>query len=245
MKSLLISISPPEPCEYLHDRSRQLQYEVVAEMTRAEYGARLLGGWRRFGRVLFRPVCTTCRMCQSLRVPVESFKPDRSQRRAWKLNVGAVSIAIRTPSVTPEKLFLHERFHRYQQETKGWPRENADYHEMLVDNPIATEEWQYTLADGRLAGVGYIDQLDDGLSAIYFFHDPDERRRSLGTFNVLSVIDEARRRGLTFVYLGYYVEGCRSLEYKARFRPYEVLMHGRWQPTIQAVPTGVDPAEMR
>jgi leucyl-tRNA---protein transferase len=229
MKSVFVTISPPERCEYLRDRTRQLQYEVVAELTTAEYSARLLGGWRRFGRVLFKPVCPSCEMCQSLRVPVAEFQPDRSQRRAWKLNEGTLSLASATPSVTDEKLALHDRFHHYQQETKGWPDENADYHEMLVDNPIATEEWSFGL-NGKLVGVGYVDQLPDGLSAIYFFHDPDERRRSLGTFNVLTLIDQARRRGLPYVYLGYYVAGCRSLEYKARYRPHDILRgNGNWQ----------------
>lgn len=87
--------------------------------------------------------------------------------------------------------------------------------------PFAVEEWQYRLR-GHLVGVGYVDPLPHSLSAIYFFHDPNVRERSLGTFNVMSVLESARQRGLEFVYLGYFVEGCRSLEYKARFTPNEV-----------------------
>jgi arginine-tRNA-protein transferase len=80
-----------------------------------------------------------------------------------------------------------------------------------------------------LVGVGYVDRLPRSLSAIYFYHDPDERKRSLGTFNILSLIDRAQQWQLPYVYLGYYVAGCRSLEYKARFRPNEVLnSHGQW-----------------
>ena len=94
------------------------------------------------------------------------------------------------------------------------------------------EEWRYLL-NGRLVGVGYVDALPDGLSAIYYFSDPDERSRSLGTFNVLSIIEEAGRRGLPWVYLGYYVKGCRSVEYKARFAPNEVLgADGTWGPFV-------------
>jgi arginine-tRNA-protein transferase len=78
--------------------------------------------------------------------------------------------------------------------------------------------------------VGYVDALPGALSAIYFYYDPDERRRSLGTFNVLSVLAAAAARGVPYVYLGYYVPGCRSLEYKARFRPYELLEGGTWRP---------------
>jgi arginine-tRNA-protein transferase len=103
---------------------------------------------------------------------------------------------------------------------------------VFVANPFATEEWRYWI-DGRLVAVGYVDVLSDGLSAIYFFYDPDERRRSLGTFNVLSIIESARRRGLRWAYLGYYVRGCRSLEYKGLFRPNEVLgSDGAWAPFL-------------
>ncbi len=97
-----------------------------------------------------------------------------------------------------------------------------------MDNPFPTEEWSYFVGD-RLIGVGYVDVLPGGLSAIYFFYDPDEKKRSLGTWNVLSLIDEARRRGLPHAYLGYYVAGCGSMAYKAAFRPHQLLgPDGRW-----------------
>ena len=122
-------------------------------------------------------------------------------------------------------------------EAKGWPShagETADdYVESFVDNPFPTQEWCYYLGQ-RLVGVGYVDQLPEGLSAIYFYYDPDERDRSLGTFNVLSILAAARALNVPHVYLGYYVEGCRSLEYKGRFRPNEVLRpDGEWGPFLE------------
>jgi leucyl-tRNA---protein transferase len=145
-----------------------------------------------------------------------------------------VELIVGEPEVTAEKLALYDRFHEFQADDKGWPdhgpKEPADYAESFVDNPFPTEEWSYYL-DGRLIGVGYVDVLPRAMSAIYFFYDPDERRRSLGTFNVLRVIERAAVRGVPHVYLGYYVEGCRSLEYKDRFRPNEVLTpDGKWVP---------------
>jgi arginine-tRNA-protein transferase len=230
MKSLMTFTSPPEPCAYLPDQTWQFHYHVVRQLSAAEYMAEMKAGWRRFGYAIFRPACPSCRMCQSLRVPVDTFRPDRSQRRAWKANDGLVSIAIGSPSYSPEKERLRDRFQAFQHHAKGWPRETADYVEMFVENPFPTEEWRYSI-DGRLIGVGYVDAVPHGLSAIYFYYDPDERYRSLGTFNVLSVIAEARRRGLPHAYLGYYVKGCESLEYKARFVPNEVLTAGgEWVP---------------
>jgi arginine-tRNA-protein transferase len=99
-----------------------------------------------------------------------------------------------------------------------------------VANPFPAEEWSYRL-DGELVGLGHVDALPVGLSAIYFVHDPDLHRRGLGTWNILCMIDEARRRGLPHVYLGYWVADCPSLSYKANFRPHEILgAEGRWHP---------------
>jgi arginine-tRNA-protein transferase len=234
MHSLAVLTPPPSPCGYLPDRDWQLTYEFVAEMTAAEYGERMVAGWRRFGHSLFRPACPTCRACRSLRVPTDAFRPDRSQRRALAANDGEVALTVGVPAVTRAKLDLYDRFHAFQHEHKGWPdrgpEDPGDYAESFVDNPFAAEEWRYAVG-GKLVGVGYVDPVPAGLSAVYFFHDPDHRDRSLGTYNVLCVIREAARRGLPHAYLGYHVAGCRSLEYKARFRPHEVLGEdGRWHP---------------
>jgi arginine-tRNA-protein transferase len=224
-------LTPLECCEYLPDRDSQLRYDLLPELTPDEYAQRLRDGWRRFGYAVFRPECPSCRMCQSLRVPAATFRPGESQRRAWKKNAGVVSVRVGEPSLSDEKLALWETFHRHGFETKGWPPAEERDIRLLLLNPFPTEEWCYYIGD-RLVGVGYVDALREGLSAIYFYYDPDESHRSLGTFNVLSLLDAARTRGVPHVYLGYYVAGCRSLEYKARFRPHEILRpDGRWVPS--------------
>ena len=161
-------------------------------------------------------------MCQSLRVPVATFRPNESQRRAWRRNQGTVAVRFGHPVLSTDRLDLWARFHEYGEATKGWPAQTANDLALMVHNPFPTEEWTYFFED-RLVGVGYVDVVPEALSAIYFYWDPSERSRSLGTFHVLSIIAAARERELAHVYLGYYVEGCRSLEYKARFRPNEVL----------------------
>jgi arginine-tRNA-protein transferase len=235
MTSLLVYTPPPSRCGYLPDRNWQLTYEYVADLASDEYQERLRAGWRRFGFSLFRPTCPACTMCRSLRVPVATFRPDRSQRRAAAVNDDEITLVVGSPSVSRDKLDLYDRFHAFQHEHVGWPdhgRERAaDYIESFVENPFPTEEWCYFLGD-KLVGVGYVDALPEGLSGIYFYHDPEERRRSLGTYNVLRVLREAAARGVPYVYLGYYVDGCRSLEYKGRFRPNEVLTKAGWRPFL-------------
>lgn len=233
MKSLFHYVSAPGPCGYLHEQTSSLEYEQVGVLSRAEYQDRLLQGWRRFGHVLFRPRCAACSACQSVRVVVDGFRPDRSQRRVRKTNDGAVLLRIGRPSVSPDKLALYDCYHAFQAQAKDWPdhpaKDAPEYVASFVLNPFPTEEWCYYL-DDRLVGVGYVDVLPEGLSAIYFFYEPDERRRSLGTWNILSLIDRAARRHLPHVYLGYYVARCRSMEYKARFVPNEILgTAGAWQ----------------
>jgi arginyl-tRNA--protein-N-Asp/Glu arginylyltransferase len=234
MESLFTFATVPSQCGYLPEQTWSLFYEVVGQVTPDEYQERLKKGWRRFGFSMFRPKCPSCRRCQSLRVLVEAFRPDRSQRRAISANKSDITISIGTPSISRAKLALYHKFHRFQHSNKGWPQHGEEnpgaYVESFVDNPFPTEEWCYFLGS-KLVGVGYLDRLPEGLSAIYFFYDPDERGRSLGTYNVASIIREASERRLPHVYLGYFVEGCRSLEYKARFRPNEIMYpDSEWQP---------------
>src|ERR1043165_410340 len=233
MESLFRYIAPPSRCDYLPNRQWSLEYEMVVSISADEYSGRLREGWRRFGGMLFRPQCPACQACQSLRVKVDEFKPNRSQRRASKANEGQIELRIGVPSVSRARLTLYDRFHAFQTDFKGWPqhpaKDAASYRESFVHNPAFTQEWCYYL-DGQLVGVGYVDRLPDSMSAIYFFYEPEHRERSLGTYNVLCVLRECARQKLPYLYLGYYVAGCRSLEYKAAFKPNQVLYpDGQWR----------------
>lgn len=218
------------PCSYLPAEACRMEYIRVHSLSAAEYSELLLRGWRRFGHDLFRPRCPACSECKSLRIPVASFEPDRSQRRNARQNGGTVERHIAKPEATAEKLALFTEYHHHQVIAKGWSRpydEEDSFRSSFLQNPFATEEWTYRI-QGELVGLGFVDALPVGLSAIYFVHGPAQRERGLGTWNVLSLIDEAGRRGLPHVYLGYHVAGCPSLAYKARFRPHEVHDGASW-----------------
>src|SRR5438105_7921684 len=232
MKTLARYIAPPSPCGYLPEQLWRLEYEHVATLSPREYTQHLLQGWRRFGTALFRPRCRACNACRSLRVLVPNFHADRSQRRCRRVNAKEIELRVRWPSVTRTKLALYDRYHAYQADARGWPEHPASdaysYANSFVDNPIPTEEWCY-YSGQRLVGVGYVDDLPGALSAIYFFYDPDERWRGLGTWNVLCTLDQAAARGIPHVYLGYYVANCPSMTYKSRFTPNQVLgLDGQW-----------------
>lgn len=232
MESLFHYLSQPSPCGYLPEQTWRLEYEMMGRISAAEYQDRMRQGWRRFGGMLFRPRCPACQACRPLRVLVEKFQPNRSQRRVGKMCQALVEVRMGMPRVSKAKLDLHDRFHAFQTDHKGWPEHDPkgveDYVDSFVNNPFPTQEWCYYV-EGKLVGVGYVDDLPDALSAIYFFYDPNYRHLSLGTWNVLSILDQAAQRGIPHLYLGYYVAGCRSMEYKRKFRPNEMLgPDGAW-----------------
>jgi arginine-tRNA-protein transferase len=166
-------------------------------------------------------------------VDVARYCATRSHRRIRRANEGTVRCRIGAPAVTAEKLAIFERFQSERSDTRGWlpyePGDLAEFVRSLVVNPFPTQEWRYSCGDS-LIGVGYVDELSGGLSAIYFARDPAYRHHSLGTWNVLCLLDRARLVGLPHVYLGYHTDGCPSLRYKGQFRPNEHLdLDGVWR----------------
>jgi arginine-tRNA-protein transferase len=239
LRSQFHFLAPPSPCGYLPEQRSRMEYEQFARISAEEYASRMLGGWRRFGRSLFRPRCNACDACRPIRVDVKKFSPSRSQRRTRVRNEHDVTLTIGPPRLSDDALDLYHRFHAFQEESKGWPSHDdydaSSFAESFLDNPFPTEEWRYTL-DGRLIGLGFVDVLPPvGLSAIYFVHDPEERSRSLGTWNVLRLIEETANRGLPHLYLGYFIAECRSMAYKAAYRPNEIRhADGVWRPFLDA-----------
>ncbi len=226
MENVVQWTADPGPCHYGPDHVCQFEYLCVATINPDEYMAYLLAGWRRFGHTLFRQHCSGRSACRSLRVDAARFRPDRSQRRTRKANEGAVRLSIGTPAISPAKIALFERFHADRSETRGWspyePSDLAEFAASFAWNPFPTQEWCYFL-DHVLVGIGYVDVLAGGLSAIYFVRDPAYHDRSLGTWNVLNLLDRASFLGLPHVYLGYYLDSCPSLQYKSSFRPNQCL----------------------
>src|SRR5437588_5977403 len=139
MISLVRYETPPGECGYLPGQTWRFLHELVATLSPAEYEERLKQGWRRFGHLLFRPICPECTACRSLRVDVARFRPNRAQRRNRKLNEGVVSLSIGRPVLSRSALELYDRYHAYQAETKGWPdhgpKDAAVYRESFTSNP--------------------------------------------------------------------------------------------------------------
>jgi arginine-tRNA-protein transferase len=214
-----------------------MEYEIVSSLTAQDYKERLADRWRRSGYIFFRPQCNSCNACEPIRTIVEDFCPNRSQRRVLKANETVTSFKIVTPQLTEEHIDLYDRHHRHHANQKNWPKPHREriieHLRMLSEKSYPTEEWDFFHAE-KLVAVCYVDVIADGLSGIYFYHDPDLRNLSLGTWMCLSMIERARTLALPYIYLGYLVRGCRSMEYKANFQPYEILgLDGIWRRVVQ------------
>jgi arginine-tRNA-protein transferase len=221
-------IEKPRPCAYLPAERASLEVEVLVEVSPEEMQALVERGWRRFGPVYFRAACAACRECVSLRVPVARFEPSRTQRRVARAS-GRFRRVVGPPRVDDARLELYGRWHATREELRGWEpseqtRERYEM-ELAMPHPCAREAAFYDDdAGGKLVGLGLFDAMPGSLSAVYFFHDPTYARHSLGVANVLTLVADARASGREHVYLGYRVEGCASLRYKASYRPHELLV---------------------
>lgn len=221
--------APEEPCPYLPNRNAMNETRIVLRVSPGEYERELENGWRLFGPMLFRPRCTGCQECVSLRIPVSRFTPSRSQRRVRNKNRD-IQVEVGEPVLDEERFALFLRFHEERTENRGWPQtgmDPEDYESAFVVNSADTLEFRYRL-EGQLIAIAYVGRAQHSLNSIYAFYDPDHRSRSLGTFDVLSEIEFARQHALRYVYLGFRVEGCSSMAYKALFRPHETLGASGW-----------------
>jgi len=221
--------SPYDTCPYLGDRPARSVFRLVVDLSPHEYDELLAAGWRRFGSIVFQPRCEPCHECVPIRVVVERFRPSRSQRRVLRRNAD-IEVEVGEPCADEERLGLYERHHLEREARRGWAPTRmtvSAYEESFVHNAVATLEFRYRLAR-RLVAIAYVGEAADALNSIYAFSDPRVLHRGLGNFDVLREIEEARRRGKRHLYLGFLVDGCRSMEYKAAFRPYELRRGDDW-----------------
>jgi arginyl-tRNA--protein-N-Asp/Glu arginylyltransferase len=227
MRLLEKMVEKPHPCAYLPSQRASLDVRVMLDVNGEEMDALLERGWRRFGPIYFRPACAACTECVSLRVVADRFEPNKSQRRAARA-CGRLRRVVGVPRVDAERLALYARWHEGREDARGWQPngQTAERYslEFAFPHPCAREAAFYDdERGGRLVGLGLFDTTPRALSAAFFFHDPEYARLSLGTANILALIDDARGSARAHVYLGYRVEECASLRYKAAFRPHELL----------------------
>ncbi|GJL80727.1 MAG: putative arginyl-tRNA--protein transferase [marine bacterium B5-7] len=221
----------PHPCPYIHEKTAvNLILDPHFPVTIGLYQRLLQHGFRRNGALYYRPFCNECSACVSVRVPVRKFRPNRSQRRTQRRNEHLeVSFSKAEYSHEHFELYLRYQSSRHRGDSMDDPDPDK-YRRFLVDSAVDTSFIEIREV-GQLLALAIVDSVDNGLSAIYTFYDPDKSPQSLGTFAILKEIEMARILGLDYLYLGYWIADSPKMSYKSRFRPLERFntFSGRWE----------------
>ncbi|MCB1400163.1 MAG: arginyltransferase [Rhodobacteraceae bacterium] len=229
-------VTAPQPCPYLDGRSeRKLFTALQGENAEKLNNALSRQGFRRSQNVLYRPSCADCTACLSARIRVADFAPSRTQRRVLRRNTD-LSRTATSPWATEEQFDLFRRYLDQRHADGGMADMDIfEFAAMIEETPVRSRVIEYTRPDengdkrGLLTAVCLTDVLDDGLSMVYSFYDPEFDHHSLGTYIILDHIEIARRSNLPYVYLGYWVPGSRKMGYKAGFGALEIYKNGRWE----------------
>lgn len=228
MRDLKVYTTYPHSCSYLDDQeATTLFVDPRQAIDQKLYSNLSLLGFRRSGNHIYRPHCTHCEACIPARIPVAQFNPRRGQRRTRNRNQDLV--VKQTDDIRDDAAFDLYRRYIEQRHADGdmYPPDREQYESFLNNAWDCTRYFCFYEGDSLLA-LAVVDELMDGLSAIYTFFDPEADQRSLGSFAILWQIERAREMGLDYLYLGYWIRGCQKMAYKSDYRPLELYVKSRW-----------------
>jgi leucyl-tRNA---protein transferase len=234
ISALQFYLTAPYPCSYLPECMARSQVATPSFLISTPVYTELVQrGFRRSGTFTYRPRCDTCRACVPVRVEAAAFTPNRTQRRAWQRH-RALEVSLEPLQDREEYYALYQRYQAARHSDADMENDSREqYRNFLLQSHIDTILVEFR-EDGVLRMVSIVDILQDGLSSVYTFYDPDVPQASYGTYNVLWQVELCRKLQLDYLYLGYWIRESRKMAYKAGFRPLQGLVQGNWQPLDEA-----------
>ncbi|MBD3669961.1 MAG: arginyltransferase [Gammaproteobacteria bacterium] len=220
--------TPPHACNYLVGRNAVTVFaDPRARMNSALYGVLIQHGYRRSGEHVYAPHCPSCNSCQSLRIPVAEFTPNRAQRRNRSHN-DDLEVRVTEGELNRDHFDLYQRYIHDRHRDGGMEEmDMTQCRDFLLSDWSDTRFIEFRL-EGQLIGVAVMDVVETGLSAVYTFFDPAHARRGIGNFAILWLIRYAKHLGLPFVYLGYWIAESQKMAYKANYLPHQVFIQDQW-----------------
>ena len=218
----------PYPCSYLQNRLARSQVATPSHaIDSSTYSDLVHIGFRRSGAFTYRPICDTCTSCIPVRVDVNKYKPSRSQKRAIRQHT-SLSTTVLSLKNSSEHYELYLKYQNARHSGGGMDHDSREqYRHFLLQSNVNSQLIEFR-ENRRLVAVSIIDELSDGISAVYTFFDTDDKSSSYGTYSICWQIDHCRRLGLPYLYLGYWIKESPKMSYKTTFRPLQGLIADKW-----------------